>query len=248
MRQIFGEIRWEAKAAVFLGLIVLFSVVGPFGSYEVMTLAERFTYWTIIMIGIGFFMHVAITLALTSTHIVRWPSTIKVAIGAMIAALPGAAIVEFVDEIFRTPGISIGTLARTWLQISVVGFLVGIIEYLNWRGTGQTAQTAALTAFHKRLSPELGTDLISMSMQDHYVEVTTTLGREMVLMRFSDALKEVAAVDGLRIHRSHWAAIPHCQHLHKAGPKAILTLSDGRDLPVSATYHDALRAALNRAA
>ena len=35
-----------------------------------------------------------------------------------------------------------------------------------------------------------------MSMQDHYVEVTTTRGTEMVLMRFSDAIKDVAPVDG----------------------------------------------------
>ncbi len=235
MRQIFGEVRWEAKAAVFLGLVAIFSIVGPFGSYETMTMAERFTYWTVIMIGIGFFMHIFMTLALRSPHLAKWPGAAKIAIGSLVAAIPGAAIVEFANEVFRPTGIHLTTILRTWMQVSVIGVIVGIVEYLDWRPQN-TKPSPVRTPIHKRLSAELGQDIVSMSMQDHYVEITTTQGKDLILMRFSDALHEVADLPGFQLHRSHWAATAHAAGVVRKGGKSKLQLSDGRELPISATY------------
>lgn len=243
MRQIFGDIRWEAKAAVFLCLIAIFSVLGPFGSYETMTFAERFTYWTTVLTGIGFFMHVFMTMALQSHRIAKWPGVAKIAIGSIVAAIPGAAIVEFANEVFRPSGIEFSGLARTWMQVSIIGIVVGIVEYLDWRPT-KLSPEPVLTQMHKRLPDALGTDIVSMSMQDHYIEVTTKLGSELILMRFTDALQEVQGLPGLRTHRSHWVALAHAQSISRKGNKHFVTLSDGRKLAVSATYLDPLQKAL----
>ncbi|MEY1556750.1 LytTR family DNA-binding domain-containing protein [Yoonia sp. R2331] len=243
MRQIFGEIRWEVKTAIFMTMILIFSVVGPFGSYNTMPLAERFTYWTVIMIGIGFFMHVFMTVALNSARLSRWNSILKVSLGAALAAVPGAAIVEFANEVFRPSGINMASLVRIWAQVTVIGAIVGTVEYIDWRPERSAAQPK-LSPLHKRLPAELGRDIVSMSMQDHYVEVTTTQGKTMILMRFTDALREVAELDGLRTHRSHWVAIPHMKTLAKSGNTTRVTLSDGRQMPVSATYLDTLQSAM----
>ena len=46
----------------------------------------------------------------------------------------------------------------------------------------------------------------SLSMQDHFVRVTTDRGSAMVLIRFSDAVRELAGHSGAQVHRSHWVA------------------------------------------
>ncbi len=245
MRQIFGDVRWEVKAAVFFSLVVIFTVVGPFGSYESMHLAERFTYWTAVMTGIGFFMHVFMTMALRAPSLGHLPGVAKITIGAAIAAIPGAAIVEFANEVFRPTGVHLSVLLRTWLQVTLVGLIVGIVEYLDWRPQA-TQIRDIITPMHKRLSPEIGTDIISMSMQDHYVEVTTTQGKQLILMRFADALEEVHDLPGQRVHRSHWVALAHLGTLSKKGNKSSVTLSDQRELPVSGTYLSTLQAHLSQ--
>ena len=85
--------------------------------------------------------------------------------------------------------------------------------------------------------------LLSLSVQDHYVEVVTTRGRELLLMRLSDAIAETEGCAGLQVHRSHWVALDQVQAAHRDGARAVLTLSDGREIPVSRTYVPAAKEA-----
>ncbi|MCB1397271.1 MAG: LytTR family transcriptional regulator, partial [Rhodobacteraceae bacterium] len=82
-----------------------------------------------------------------------------------------------------------------------------------------------------------------LSVQDHYVEVVTTRGRELLLMRLSDAIAETEGCAGLQVHRSHWVALDQVQAAHRDGARAVLTLSDGREIPVSRTYVPAAKEA-----
>ncbi|WP_163850156.1 LytTR family DNA-binding domain-containing protein [Pseudooceanicola aestuarii] len=99
-----------------------------------------------------------------------------------------------------------------------------------------------ITALHRRLPPELGQDLVSISMQDHYAELTTTRGAHLVLLRLSDALAEAAGLPGQRLHRSHWAVTAHLVMLRRNQGRYWVDLSDGRSLPVSQTYLEQVRA------
>jgi len=246
MRQIFGDIRWELKALVFFVGTLTFIVVGPFGTYEDLTLSERFVFWCVVMGGVGFFMHIGITLALNSPYLEVWPRLICVLLGAAVAAVPSAAVVEFANEVFRPSGVRLSTLIRIWMQVTVVGTVIGMVEYIDWRAPTAPAAVAAprQTRFHKRLPPELGHDIISFTVQDHYVEVTTTQGREMILLRFADALDEVGDDLGLRVHRSHWIAAAHIVRIEKSGNRQMAVLTDGRSLPISATYLTRVKALL----
>ena len=84
---------------------------------------------------------------------------------------------------------------------------------------------------------------MSLSVQDHYVEVTTTKGRELILLRLGDAMAEVGETAGLQVHRSHWVATDQVTAARRDGARAILTMSDGRDIPVSRTYVPAIKEA-----
>lgn len=92
-------------------------------------------------------------------------------------------------------------------------------------------------ALHKR------GDLLCVSVQDHYVEVTTSNGRDMVLMRLGDAIKETAGVAGLQVHRSHWVALRAVAAARRAGDGAVLTLQSGAEIPVSRSYLAAVQTA-----
>ncbi len=86
----------------------------------------------------------------------------------------------------------------------------------------------------------MGTDVISLSRQDHYVEVTTSLGKQLILLCLSDAIAELEGLRGQRVHRSHWIAIAHARDIRKVGARRVVKLSDNRDLPVSDTNASAL--------
>lgn len=94
--------------------------------------------------------------------------------------------------------------------------------------------------FFKRLKPELGQGLIRLSMQDHYLEVVTTKGHELILMRFADALEELEHYDGIQVHRSHWVARAGVSGARRDGAKLFLKTADGAEVPVSRSMKKAV--------
>jgi hypothetical protein len=87
--------------------------------------------------------------------------------------------------------------------------------------------------FIHRLPPKLGRELTRLSACDHYVEAHTRRGRALILLRFSDALGELAGADGFQIHRSHWVAGAAVRRLVSEGRAPMIELDDGTCLPVS---------------
>lgn len=85
----------------------------------------------------------------------------------------------------------------------------------------------------ERLPPHLGDDVIALQMEDHYVRVHTPLGNALILMRMADAVADLAQVDGLRVHRSWWAARHAVVSVDRQGRSATLTLSNGLAVPVA---------------
>jgi hypothetical protein len=67
----------------------------------------------------------------------------------------------------------------------------------------QQAMPAVLQLAPVPLKPE---QLLAMCAEEHYVRLYTTEGEFLVYHRFSDALKEVKSLPGLRVHRSNWVA------------------------------------------
>ena len=102
-----------------------------------------------------------------------------------------------------------------------------------------SAPAAALVA---RLSERTRGEPLHLRMQDHYIEVHTSRGMEMVLLRFRDALREVEGVDGMQVHRSHWVARAAVDAVERSGGRVTLRLVNGTRVPVSRSFAPALRA------
>ncbi|WP_375690730.1 LytTR family transcriptional regulator DNA-binding domain-containing protein [Pseudooceanicola sp. LIPI14-2-Ac024] len=261
MRRIFSEFGTERGLAVFAGTILVLTLLGPFGSYEAMSLGLRFVFWTATVTSVALPMHVAMHYCITSRRLARWPRVAQIALGSAIAAVPGAGLVYFICAILWPGAFDVAELPVVWFQVMAVGFVIGCFHFLDFGAPEADPQarppapepdtapaprvepvpTAAAPKFLTRMTPTLGSDIISLTMQDHYVEVTTTRGNQLILIRFSDALDELEPIEGLRLHRSHWAARAHLTGMIREDGKLRATLSDGRSLPVSRTYAPDLR-------
>ncbi|MDR7127368.1 LytTR family DNA-binding domain-containing protein [Pseudotabrizicola sp. 4114] len=95
-----------------------------------------------------------------------------------------------------------------------------------------------------RLPRRIGTDIVAISAELHYLRVYTSAGEALILMSFGRAVKALGVVPGQLIHRSHWVALPHMVALESGGNRVSCRLNTGLVLPVSRTYRASLRAAL----
>ena len=60
-------------------------------------------------------------------------------------------------------------------------------------------------------------------------------------MRLSDAIGELAPLEGLRVHRSWWIARTGVERVRRDGDKLIVLLRNGEEAPVSRTKARALK-------
>jgi len=137
-----------------------------------------------------------------------------------------------IAEVFPT------TLATT-VAMTALAFLV------SRRSATETHAAAASSApakFLDRLPAKLrGAQLWAVEAQDHYLRLHTSKGQDLILMRLSDALAELEGIEGARTHRSWWVAREAVTGAARAEGRAILTLIDGAQVPVSRGYVRTLR-------
>jgi hypothetical protein len=84
-----------------------------------------------------------------------------------------------------------------------------------------------------QLPAELGSDIVALEMEDHYVRVHTALGSALVLMRLRDAMALVAEVEGMQVHRSWWVARGAVEDVLRDGRNVRLRLPRGIEAPVA---------------
>ncbi len=97
----------------------------------------------------------------------------------------------------------------------------------------------ALLPFSKR------GELVSVSADDHYVNIKTSRGSAHVRLKFSAALEMLAESDGIQVHRSHWVNLNAVTDL-KTGrdEKPVIKLLDGSEIPVAKTRKKVLQSRL----
>ncbi|MDE0447206.1 MAG: LytTR family transcriptional regulator DNA-binding domain-containing protein [Spirochaetaceae bacterium] len=111
------------------------------------------------------------------------------------------------------------------------------------RSAGSERPTARQAQFYDRLSLSVSRDIIYLKVDDHYVNVYTTGGSCLVLMRFADAVADLGDL-GMQVHRSYWAAHRHMRATVRREGRTMLRLTGGAQVPISRPYLPAVRAAL----
>jgi DNA-binding LytR/AlgR family response regulator len=86
-------------------------------------------------------------------------------------------------------------------------------------------------------------EIWALEAEDHYLRVHTSLGSALILMRLSDAIAELGDLGGAQTHRSWWVAKAAVRDARRSGERAVLTLANGVEAPVSRKYAAGLRRA-----
>ena len=265
MRENFRIWTWQRFVFVYLMIPLGLAVTGPFGTFDAMEFPRRLFYWFALVLGIGLLMQVSIRYTLNNQR-ENFQSVLgRVLAGSALAAVPGSVLVVIADVWIRMSdrGTGFMEMIELWFHVWIMGVAISLMEMarLYVSNTDDPAvgdilppvpvrretpapsvremgSTLPRTPLHARFQSQAGApeDIISLSMQDHYVEVTTTTGVHLVLMRMRDAVRELEPLPGMKIHRSHWISEKHLRDLHKSGNRWFAVLSDGRELPVSQTF------------
>lgn len=223
------------QAAGYALTVAVLTVLGPFSTSELPP-GTRAAYWA-LSIGIGWGLILGVILALRRLKIfVDRPPVLRPLAAFALAFGPIVFIAMQVDALFRPDA----GRAPIWAMLVNVGTIFAVVTGILMARIrprlDPPAPVPARNVFLDRLPPHLGTALISLSAQDHYVEVTTAKGRDLIHMRLSDAIAELAEYPGRQIHRSHWISGHAFTGTSRDKGTLLAHLVDGRTLPVSRSH------------
>jgi hypothetical protein len=273
MREKSNSNRLDRRIVLYVACVLVCAFLGPFGTSTDLSASDRIVFWTLGFSAVGFFMELCILTAWHSEYLTKLPVPVRSFIGILVGALPGTSCIILLNKIMRPDRLDTVTFLQFYTQVAIFAVIIMIRDRLVTRrfysldrdGLPDSLSSANSTPekpapqldvvspqdeekaprLLDRLSPSLKTArVISLTMQDHYVEVTTTLGTEMVLMRLSDAIALLDEMPGVQTHRSHWVAAQSMLQLTKDGRKHQILLTDGRVIPVSKSYLADVTAAL----
>ncbi len=222
---------------------VFLAVIGPFGSMQD-PFAVRLVVWLglayagyMIYRPVGWFvdrMHASLDLP----RIGLWVA------GTLIATVPMTIVVWSLNQLnqpyYRLPAAPDALLQYTYVLVigGAVTLLFNVIQFredeppLNEESQFDAGDADA-PRLADRLPPALGSDIIALEMEDHYVRVHTALGSELVLMRLRDAMGELDGVEGRQVHRSWWVARGAVEDVIRDGRNVRLKLARDLVAPVS---------------
>ena len=240
------QIRFTAARTWIILVIVgvLAGLVGPFGTYQSMPVAGRIAYWLASSAGCYFVGFVGAVLVLDWLKPSSAPA--RIVLAGLAAGIPVTLLAYGLNVlVYGGPTIDILTLGCYCLLISTAFVLIRQVIVPNAPAAAvvQQAVVPAEPALLARLPHAIRGRLLHLAVSDHYVDVTTSKGHELVLIRLSDAMTETAPVPGLQVHRSHWVALDAVKRSSRQAGKPVLELENGTIVPVSRTFLDAARAA-----
>jgi hypothetical protein len=137
-----------------------------------------------------------------------------------------------------------GHLASLFAVVLLVSLVMTTINWLveSRAAAPETHAAPAPPKFLDRLPPKLrGAEVWAVEAEDHYLRIHTSKGQDLILLRLADAISELEGLEGAQVHRSWWVARDALVDARRGDGRAVLTLKDGSEVPVSRTYARLLR-------
>lgn len=72
-----------------------------------------------------------------------------------------------------------------------------------------------------------------LKAEDHYLRVSTSKGTHLLRCNLSEAIDELDAIDGQRVHRSFWIARSAVVSIKRHGSAYQIVMKDGKTIPLS---------------
>ncbi len=241
---------WQKEIIVSTILVLIFAFLGPFGTYNDLSFVERIMFWAMAIFGCGVFFRYSFFKTIKCPHLSQFHILTRLFIGAFLASFPATGLIYYIYKFFLNSTIPLEMLPSRWFIVFIIG--IGITSIHFWDLLLQNSKTtyhkdaakalnsiktdAGIQKFLSRLPDGFSTNLVSLSMQDHYIKVVSDDAHAMLLMNFGDAIKELKNYPGIQIHRSHWVANHAIKEIKKHGRSHFVELKSGAKLPVSSGY------------
>lgn len=238
---------WNLLICVVLALI--FTVLGVYDS-DNMAWPIRMIFWTVIMcIGglVIFFVEPFVFGKLLRNH----HPALQVIVIATIISIPITVFLVGLNTRFEFRW-ALKNWALQYAGVMLISWIIVAGRYLisqlyafNRKTDPAVEQSVDCTQkFSERLPVKFrSSKLYAVSSEGHYLRVHTETGSTLILMRISDAVKELDNADGLQVHRSWWVAREGISETKKAKGRRLLVLKNGETAPVSRSFLPALKAA-----
>ena len=232
--------------AVLIGIVAILALSGPFGTEAQLTLSGRLGFWLLIVF-VGFAIGY-----LAGSVVGRWgsqrglprPLTYMLAgIASGFSVLPVVLAINLtlLGSDISEPAYLLRQLVNCFVIAGVVTLNMAVFSKSDGKAAPPAAGSDEPDRLIRRLPLEKRGRLVSLSVNDHYVEVRTTRGTTSLLIRLKDAIDEVDRTEGLQIHRSHWVALQAIRQIKRVNGNVVTITEDGSELPVSRTYVPALK-------
>ena len=254
---------------LLVGLVLVLTAVGPIGIEVRLGPLERLGFWSTCCALCWPPCH-ALTAAILYAMRARPPLLVLLAaaVGALFLTVPCTAVTYTVYGLFVPPDAESASFPQIYLNVAVLVLACsGLVHYVlcervklryasegesgpfgaatDTPGPAETEATPTLASFFGRLPRILGRDVVYATVSGHYLNVVTTAGSCLVLMRMSDAVAALGDL-GMQVHRSHWVAYRHVTGVVQDGQRTIVRVTGLHELPVSRTHvakvRDAVRA------
>lgn len=230
-----------------LGLVL--GVLSPFATARLPP-TERFAYWLLCIVGGGAIgVLIDELLGRRVRGFARRLLTVTTLMTPAVVVWVGLVELVFAHQAFWIPPL-------LWFRVWVISGLVMAVRILAWRrppAPPPIVETRlvvapplpeAEAAFRQRLSAKRrAARLIAIEAHDHYLRVHTDAGQELLTLRFSDALAELAGAHGFQTHRSWWVAGEAIEAVRWRRGAGEARLSGDLVAPVSRRHAPVLRAA-----
>ena len=261
--------------AIAVTYATLIAAWGPLGTDETMSFFSRLYFTGLAMVAdlVTCYGGFLLMLYLMRSR-PPWQSVLALVPAALVFATPCTAVAYTGYHLAELERVPISVLPSTYLFFVLLLLSSGTILYyllhmrMRWlRATGNAGSQSANRAanangqgiaaaetgsavdeprprFQQRLPSEVGNDILYLKASGHYVEAVTSAGSAIIMMRFTDAASDLGA-QGIRIHRSYWAAYQHITGLRRQDRRTLLCLSGGHELPISRSLLAAVRSAID---
>lgn len=237
--------------AVMTVIGILLALLGPFGSFQA-PFSLRLVYWLgLAWAGYACYRPIG---GLISRHgvMLDLPEWTLWLIACLIATVPMTMVVWLVSAL--PPPLELPSL-EGWLvtygYVLAIGSVVTMVFYLIQTGEVQAAVAPSPPPMSEPVSAEpgpappaaarllarlplaLGTEVIALEMEDHYLRVHTRAGSDLILLRMRDAVAELEGMDGAQVHRSWWVSRAAVERIERDGRNVRLVLPGGLAVPVA---------------
>jgi len=247
--------------SIMTAIGMLLAFIGPFGSFQ-QPLAYRLVSW-VAFAWIGYAVYSPMSWLVDRLYTaLELPRPALWMVGVAISTIPMTAIVWSIGFLPNpVPLPSLDQALTSYFYVFLVGGGVTAFFYMievNKASASHSVDPSVAKVeplvsspqpdvsptqprLLERLPAALGSDVLALEMEDHYVRVHTALGSELVLMRLRDAIVELDGIEGHQVHRSWWVARGAVEDVIRDGRNIRLKLARDIEAPVARTQVSELK-------